>query len=138
MRNSIFLDTHGWLAVLNATDSLHAQALESWLELMKQGNQVVLTDWIIAETGNGLARSQTKGRFVQVVEEMMEAPSVEVVLVDNDLLRSALASYAKYADKSWGLVDCASFVVMQDRGITDAFTSDHDFEQAEFKCLLSV
>lgn len=138
MSRSIFLDTHGWLAVLNATEALHAQALALWLELMRQGNQVVLTDWVIAETGNGLARSGTKNRFAQVVQEMMEAPSVEVVVVDHDLLRRALSSYAKYTDNTWGLVDCASFIVMQERGITEAFTSDHDFEQAGFTCLLST
>jgi predicted nucleic acid-binding protein len=137
MRNSVFLDTHGWLAVLNATDALHVQALELWLELMRQGYQVVLTDWVVVEAGNGLARSRTKGRFVQVIEEMMDAPSVEVVVVDHNLLRRALANYAKYADKTWGLVDCASFIVMEERGITEAFTSDHDFEQAGFACLLT-
>jgi predicted nucleic acid-binding protein len=35
-------------------------------------------------------------------------------------------------------VDCASFIVMQERGITEAFTSDRDFEQAGFKRLLST
>jgi len=35
-------------------------------------------------------------------------------------------------------VDFASFIVMQERGITEAFTSDHDFEQAGFRCLLAV
>jgi hypothetical protein len=48
----------------------------------------------------------------------------------------ALDYFARYADKSWGLVDCASFVVMQQRGITEAFTSDRHFEQAGFACLL--
>ena len=31
---------------------------------------------------------------------------------------------------------CISFVVMNERGITDALTSDHHFEQAGFQILL--
>jgi predicted nucleic acid-binding protein len=36
------------------------------------------------------------------------------------------------AGQNWGLVDCASFVVMQQRGIIEALTTDHHFEQAGF------
>ncbi|MFM5956954.1 MAG: PIN domain-containing protein, partial [Dolichospermum sp.] len=39
-------------------------------------------------------------------------------------------------DKEWGLVDCISFIVMQDRGITDALTADTHFQQAGFRALL--
>ena len=39
-------------------------------------------------------------------------------------------------DKTWGLVDCSSFLVMQDEGIADAFPTDRHFEQAGFNCLL--
>jgi predicted nucleic acid-binding protein len=39
-------------------------------------------------------------------------------------------------DKEWSLTDCISFVVMNERGITDALTSDHHFEQAGFQILL--
>lgn len=138
MSGSVFLDTNGWLTLLNASERLHSEAIQRWLELVRRGNRIVLTDWVIAETGNGLARSQKKVQFVKVVEQMMDAPSVEIISVDRGLLRRALSDYAKYTDKSWGLVDCASFIVMQDRGIIEAFTCDRDFQQAGFTCLLSV
>jgi predicted nucleic acid-binding protein len=133
---SFFLDTSGWLSLLNVTESSHASALSHWLDLVRDGKRIVLTDWIIAETGNGLARTRTRNRFSQVVEEMLESPRIEIVRIDEALLRRALADYAKYADKAWGLVDCASFFVMRDRGISDAFTSDAHFEQAGFNRLL--
>jgi uncharacterized protein len=138
MRSSILLDTSGWIALLNSADRLHAKARDKWLDLVNAGCRFVVTDWIIAETGNGLARRQAKASFANVVRQMLEAPSVEVVEIDRDLLSRALIDYAKFADKPWGLVDCASFIVMRDRGITDAFTTDRDFEQAGFQCLLSA
>ncbi len=39
-------------------------------------------------------------------------------------------------DKEWSLVDAASFVVMRERGIHEALTTDHHFEQAGFARLL--
>jgi uncharacterized protein len=136
MRSSIFLDSNGWLALLNATEDLHVQAMDRWLDLLRRGRGIVLTDWIIAETGNGLARSRRKNQFAHVVQEMIEVPSVELVLIDRELLVRSLSMYVQHTDKSWGLVDCASFVVMRERGIAEAFTSDQHFEQAGFKRLL--
>ena len=41
-------------------------------------------------------------------------------------------------DKDWSLTDCISFIVMRRRGLTDALTSDHHFEQAGFTILLGL
>jgi predicted nucleic acid-binding protein len=44
--------------------------------------------------------------------------------------------FARRPDKSWSLTDCISFVVMADRGLTEALTGDRHFEQAGFRALL--
>lgn len=59
-----------------------------------------------------------------------------MVFVTPALMERALLLYSDRPDKAWGLVDCASFIVMKDEGITDAFTIDRHFEQAGFTCLL--
>ena len=51
-------------------------------------------------------------------------------------MERALLLYSDRPDKFWGLVDCASFIVMSDEGISEAFTTDRHFEQAGFECLL--
>jgi predicted nucleic acid-binding protein len=43
-----------------------------------------------------------------------------------------LESYEKYSDKTWSLVDCISFIVMQAHGIIEVLTFDKDFLQAGF------
>ncbi len=138
MASSIFLDTSGWLGLLNIKDVKHAQANTTWLELGNRGCHIVLTDWVIAETGNGLARTQIRDRFADAVDRIWTSPNVDIVIVDELLLAESVNYYRRHADKSWGLVDCASFLVMRDRGIADAFTSDKHFEQAGFHCLLSL
>jgi predicted nucleic acid-binding protein len=74
--SSILLDTNGWLALLNLDDSKHATADRVWCELIRRGAQVVLTDWIIAETGNGLARPRHRRRFLDAVETIIADPPV--------------------------------------------------------------
>jgi uncharacterized protein len=92
---------------------------------------------VIAEAGNGLARYHSKVRLLEALDRILRV-GAELVYIDEALLGRTLASYAQHSDKSWGLVDCASFLMMRDHGITDAFTSDKHFEQAGFHCLLSL
>jgi predicted nucleic acid-binding protein len=39
-------------------------------------------------------------------------------------------------DKAWSLCDAVSFVMMKERGVAEALTTDHNFEQAGFIRLL--
>lgn len=133
---TIFLDTNGWVALLNNEDALHATAAEAWCRLGHLGYHVVSTDWIVAETGNTLARTVVRRRFPQGVQRLLRLPKARLVFVTPVLMERALQLYADRPDKTWGLVDCASFIVMRDEGITEAFTTDKHFEQAGFERLL--
>lgn len=48
----------------------------------------------------------------------------------------ALTLYQSRSDKTWGLTDCISFVVMQQHNLTDALTADRHFIQAGFRALM--
>ncbi|HEX8230861.1 MAG TPA: hypothetical protein VF826_16315 [Chloroflexia bacterium] len=61
---------------------------------------------------------------------------VEIVHIDKALDEQAWELLSKRPDKDWSLVDCSSFVVMRQRGIQEALTTDHHFEQAGFTRLL--
>ena len=132
----VFLDSNGWVALLNNEDALHSTAAEAWRRLGHLGYRVVSTDWIVAETGNTLARTVVRRRFPQGVERLLRLPQARLVFVTQPLMERALHLYADRPDKTWGLVDCASFIVMGDEGITEAFTTDKHFEQAGFERLL--
>ena len=135
---AVFLDTNGWLALLNSADALHFAAKSCWSDLVRGGSSFLLTDWIVAETGNGLARSRARGRFVEAVELIQSSSHAQLLTVSPALFGEALGLYKDRSDKTWGLVDCASILVMQEMGVTEAFTNDRHFEQAGFKCLLPI
>jgi uncharacterized protein len=132
----VFLDSNGWIALLNTREWLHPVAVERWRAMSRAVTPVVLTDWIVAETGNGLARTLLRSCFAEVVQAMRRNPRFRVVAVSPELMERALLMYSDRPDKTWGLVDCASFTVMKDEGIAQAFTTDRHFEQAGFDCLL--
>jgi uncharacterized protein len=44
--------------------------------------------------------------------------------------------FAERSDKGWSLTDCISIALMQERGLTQALTTDRHFEQAGFNVLL--
>ncbi|HEX4955053.1 MAG TPA: PIN domain-containing protein [Thermoanaerobaculia bacterium] len=133
---AIFLDTNGWLALLNRSDALHFRATGLWRRLGDLGARVVVTDWVIAETGNGLARSPARQTFGSAVDRLRESTAATIVKIDESLLLRALALFGRRRDKTWGLVDCASFVVMEDHEVRRAFTNDRHFEQAGFVAIL--
>jgi predicted nucleic acid-binding protein len=56
--------------------------------------------------------------------------------LSEELYARALELYGSRPDKEWGLIDCASFVVMSERGITKALTADEHFQQCSFRALL--
>jgi predicted nucleic acid-binding protein len=49
-----------------------------------------------------------------------------------------LALYGQRLDKHWSFIDCVSFEMMRQHGVTDALTTDHHFTQAGFHTLLAT
>jgi len=136
MADGVFLDTVGLLAVSNRDDELHGVAAGVLRQLEESGRPVVTTTFVLAEVGNGLARTVLRTDAGWPIRKLHSDPRSTVVYVDRNGLFKAVELYAGRSDKSWGLVDCVSFVVMRGMRLTEAFTADHHFEQAGFVALL--
>ncbi len=128
-----FVDTFYIVALVNKRDEFHEKAKELVLEFDNQS--LLTTDAVLLEIGNSLARSY-KQKSIQIIDEFLSSEEIEIVRLDEILFEKAFELYKTHADKSWGLVDCISFVVMKERGITDALTCDKHFSQAGFRALL--
>ncbi len=63
-------------------------------------------------------------------------PFVEVIHITESIEEKAWQIFKRYSDKTFSFTDCTSFIIMQQLGITDVFTNDHDFEQMGFVILL--
>jgi len=132
----VFLDTSFAIALSSETDQNHVLAVKLANQIEADKTRLVTTQAILLEIGNSLSKQKYRAAAIQLLDSLETDPSVEVVLLINSLYRSAFNLFKQREEKEWCLVDCISFIVMQDRGITDALTTDAHFQQAGFRALL--
>jgi predicted nucleic acid-binding protein len=128
-----FADAFYYLAIVNPRDQAHQRVKDRatlWL------GPVVTTAWVLTEVGDALAAPGLRPVFHDLIAELWADEETEIVPASDDLFRRGVALFARRPDKGWSLTDCISFVVMQERGLTEALTGDHHFEQAGFLALL--
>ena len=88
------------------------------------------------EIGNALSKQRYRQDALELLTALERDGQVEIVPLTENLYEQAFDLFRRRPDKDWGLVDCASFVVMQERSLTEALTTDEHFEQAGFRALL--
>lgn len=132
----IFVDADYWIASLIPRDGLHDKAISIFDQLASPS--LVTSEMVLAEVLNMLAAGGPFLREVGVkaVVAIASDPNIEVVPQTRILFREALALYRDRLDKEWSLTDCASFVIMSKRGITEALTNDHHYLQNGYVALL--
>jgi uncharacterized protein len=130
---ALFADTAFYVAMLSPSDEHYAKALEF---LRGYAGPTVTTEQVLTETGNFLAASGQRQAFLVLLEAIQADRQATVVWSERATFEAGLRLYAARRDKQWSLTDCISFVVMKQRGLTDALTADRHFEQAGFRALL--
>ena len=128
-----FVDTSFAIAVANKNDEFHSEALE--YSFLLEDAALVTTDCVILEIGNSLA-SKFREQAVLTISNFLLSEEIEIVKLNADLFGRAFELYRTHTDKTWGMVDCVSFVVMRDLGVSKALTTDKHFSQAGFEVLL--
>lgn len=136
MAETLFLDASYAIALASRTDEHHERAVQLAARIDADGTGLVTTRAVVFEIGNTLARQRFRYAGVELLRALEADPTIEVVPLAEELARRAAELYVARVDKEWGLTDCASFVVMTDRGLTDALTADDHFRQAGFRALL--
>ena len=132
--NAVFADAGYWIALFNPRDRLHdiATAVSQAI----QNRSVVTSQLVLMEFLNYFLGQVFRQRAVEVVRSLQQYPNIEIVPLSDEQFEAALDMYAQRQDKAWGLIDCASFLIMQQRRIIDALAFDDHFKQAGFNPLL--
>ena len=136
MKGALFADSGYWIALLHPRDQMYERAMSVAAGLGDV--PIVTTQMALAEVLNHLSREgeQLRHLTVQMVRGLEDNPNVEIIPQTEVQFRVAVERYALRGDQRWSLTDCASFLVMEERGITEALAYDRDFEQAGFVALL--
>jgi len=136
--NSIFVDTSGWGNLVDTLQEFHAETKTIYLNAKQNGSRLVTTNYVIAELiallSSPLRIPRTKS--IKFIESIKSSALVDIIHIDENLDAKSWELLKNRADKNWSLVDCSSFIVMQENKIVEALTTDHHFEQAGFVRLL--
>ena len=134
--NAVFADASYWIALFNPRDRLHATAIA--VSQAVQDRPIVTSQMVLTEFLNHYAAlgQSFRQRAVQVVRNLEGNADVEIMLQTAVQCEATLTLYAQRQDKEWGVTDRASFLIMPERGITEALAYDEHFQQAGFMPLL--
>jgi uncharacterized protein len=131
----IFIDTSYILALVNTADQYHPQVR---LAATQTPPPFITTEAVLVEIGNALARLRWRQLGIVTLEALRTDTNIEIVPVDTSLLERAVNLYSTRPDKEWGLTDCISFVVMEQRHLRQVLTTDRHFEQAGFQNIVRL
>jgi predicted nucleic acid-binding protein len=132
----VFLDSAYVIALAHPTDAHHAQAMAVSRQLIESRTRIVTTRAVLLEIGNALSKLKVREAAFRVISHLQNSPLVEIVPVTEELAGTGWNLFCRRPDKDWSWTDCISFVVMGERGLKQALTSDAHFEQAGFVALL--
>lgn len=136
MANEVFLDAAFAIALASPKDEFHALAIV-WAERLKKSKmRLVTTRAVWLEIGNALAKFKHRQAATKLLRSIQNDAQIEIAPLSEELCQRAFQLYQERRDKEWGLTDCVSFVVMQERAINLALTTDEHFQQAGFRALL--
>lgn len=140
-RRTAFVDTWAPIAWTVRTDPGHARAERLSRSVREAGGRLLTSNFVLAEALTRLrydAGLRTALRLVEHLDELLGADVLEVVNVDQAIWAAALTWFRRFADQRFSFVDCTSFAIMADLGLTEALTSDTHFAAAGFVPLGAV
>jgi uncharacterized protein len=128
-----FLDTGAIYALADRNDADHSAVRTIYLEADRR---LVTHDLVVVEAFSLLTKRLHKPAALQTIGALRRSSKVEIVPLTGDLLDAAWVRCERFADKEWDWIDCASFELMERRGLREALSLDHHFAQAGFILLV--
>lgn len=132
--SEIFVDTAGWVSLLGDDEDFHDEVEAEYHEALAQKRHLVTTNYVLTEVVALLTSRPLvpRPRMIAFVDALKASPYIEFLFISQALHEHAWEFLKSRANLDWSLVDASSFVLMRQRGITEALTLDHHFEQAGF------
>ncbi len=129
----MLLDTSGLLCLHFSSEPLYTQAC---IEYQKASIRLTHS-YIIAEyVALANARRFSRSSVLDFVVDLLSSLDIETVWVDEPTHRATVELLILRQDKTYSLCDAVSFILMRQREVFEALTTDRHFEQEGFIRLL--
>lgn len=132
MSQQVFVDASAWIAIADNSETHHQDAARTYSDLLNSQIILVTTGLVVAEAHILLRRRLGHRAAVTFLKSVNESPRIEIVYANARLEAEAKKILHQYDDQDFSFADAVSFTLMQERGITQAFTLDQHFAIAGF------
>ena len=133
---AIFVDTSGLFAALVRNDDLHPLARPTLAALLDGSVELHATSYVLLET-LALLRARVGLTAARRFEHEMR-PLIRVTWIGEPLHARAFQRLELRSERDLSLVDCSTFVAMEDKGIYSVFCYDSDFGAEGFSIIGST
>ena len=133
MKDVVFLDTVGLLALWNRRDQWHTVAKKAFAEQAELRSPLVTTSTVLFECGNAAARMPFRQSVVALRNQLFHEGNL--LEPTHDDIEQAWDAYGKGEASQAGIVDHVSFTVMRRHGLIRALSNDQHFRAAGFETL---
>jgi predicted nucleic acid-binding protein len=125
----IFVDTGFFVALLSECDPDHARALAVYetFQGRRLADLLITTNHVVFETINVARVRAGHALAVQAGEILYGEKMARIHWSTGAEEKAAFAYLARHADQGYSVVDCLSFVVMEEMGIREALALDRHF-----------
>jgi len=139
-REKLFIDTGGWIALIDAGDTFHLSAKSFYLSIDPSVKRMTSSHvigetftWLRYKTGFSVA-----SLFLSVVRQAKLNERLTIVYDGNDLLEQTEQLLADFPDQKLSYVDALSMAIMRREGISKVFGFDHHFNYMKFAAVPHV
>ena len=132
IRNALFVDTGGWLAVLDPRDRYHRQATEFYRHCLSRYTYLVTTNLVISETYINVRRGAGHQKAIAFLDLVERSERIRYFWSDAQLEESAREILRHYDDQDFSYADAVSFALMHREAIQDVFAFDLHFRVMGF------
>jgi predicted nucleic acid-binding protein len=131
---NVYIDTSAFYAIVDATDAHHRSAVQTWQDLLREGDALVTSLYVVTE-----AVALLHHRFgTEVVSRFLQddLAVVSVHWIDQATHSAALGAMLAISGRSGpSLTDCASFEIIRGSRIDRVFAYDRHFQDRGFGLL---
>jgi uncharacterized protein len=127
----VFVDTSALYAVLDRDDENHARAAKIWERLLTSTTPLFTHNYVLVETA-ALAQHRLGLLALRAFHDSM-VPVLRVEWIREPQHQTAVEMTITTGRRKLSLVDCVSFAIMREHGVSEAFCFDSHFAEQGFR-----
>lgn len=132
----VFIDSGGFLAVMDRDDPLHPAARDISARLESIRAQLYTSNYIVDETCT-LVRARTSHSLAAQFLRSLKTSGIIILRVTPAMEAEAERIFLRHADKDFSFTDCTSFALIEAKRLDAVLSFDRHFSQYRFRHLVT-